>query len=522
MRKTSTALLAVASSAATLLGGGTAALASSHREAPFLTENPKVDGTDFYMFRSYETGREDYVTFIANYLPLQDPYGGPNFFTLDPDALYEIMVDNNGDATEDLTFQFRFTTNFTNIKAGVGMGANGMLTCPMNEPNCKTNSVPLVNIGAIPSDPMMPTVNPDANRNYTESYTVTVVRGARRTGTAMPATNANGGGNTFSKPSDLIGQKSSPNYEEYAKTHVHGINIPGCATAGKVFVGQRKDPFVVNLGEIFDLVNIDVMDASGASMCDSTQPTRDILVAKNVTAIAVEVPIACLTSGTDPVIGAWTTASLRQARVLNRNATYDLPAKEGGAWAQVSRLGHPLVNEIVIGLQDKNRFNASHPSEDAALFLDYVTHPTLPKIIGIVFAAAVGVNLEPQTFPRADLVQVFLQGIPDLTAPTSMGAMPSEQLRLNTTIAPVPAAMQSPFGVLGGDTAGFPNGRRLIDDIVDIELRAAMGALLPAGPTNPARDFPLTDCAPTAPGQFDETFPYMKSPVPGSRIPMGT
>lgn len=482
---------------------GSTAMASSHREAPFLTENPKVDGTDFYMFRSYEAGRDGNVTFIANYIPLQDGYGGPNFFSMDPDALYEIMVDNNADGTEDLTFQFRFQLNFKDI--AVPVGPTGMT---------KMNSVPLYNVGPIPG------MNaPDENMNITESYTVNVVTGPRRTGTSMAAQNTTTPGSSFAKPADLVGQKTSPDYEAYARTFIHGINIPGCATPGKVFVGQRKDPFVVNLGEIFDLINIDVADVTGGSSCDTTQPSRDVLQSKNVTSIALEVPISCLVPGTDPVIGAWTTASLRQARVLNRAATFPTPAKDGGAWTQVSRLGHPLVNEVVIGLRDKNRFNGSHPTEDAALFLDYVTHPTLPKIVGIVFESAVGANIEPQVFPRVDLVNVFLAGVEGLTRPTSPNAMPSEQLRLNTSIAAAPAAMQAPLGVLAGDLAGFPNGRRPGDDVVDISLRAVMGVLLAEGPENPVGRVPFTDCAPTSPGDYDVEFPYVISPVPGSRTP---
>ncbi len=499
MRKT--IMPAVMVGASLMLGG--VAQASSHREAPFLTENPKVDGTDFYMFRSYEAGRENHVTFIANYIPLQDPYGGPNFFSMDPDALYEILVDNNADGTEDLTFQFRFQVTLKDFPLPVGPA--GMT---------KMNSTPLYNLGGIPG-----MNGPDENQNITETYTVNVVSGPRRTGTSMPALNTTTPGMIFAKPADLVGQKTSPDYEAYARTYIHGINIPGCATPGKVFVGQRKDPFVVNLGEIFDLINIDVADVTGASSCDTTQPSRDILRGKNVTSIALEVPISCLVPGTDPVIGAWTTASLRQARVLNRAATFDRPTKDGGAWTQVSRLGHPLVNEVVIGLRDKNRFNGSHPTEDAALFLDYVTHPTLPKIIGIVFESAVGANIEPQVFPRVDLVNIFLAGVPDLTRPTTPNALPSEQLRLNTTIAAVPAAMQEPMGVLAGDLAGFPNGRRLGDDIVDISLRAVMGALLPDTPENPVGRVPFTDCAPTSPGDYDTQFPYVISPVPGSRLP---
>jgi hypothetical protein len=207
--------------------------ASSHREAPFITESPKVDGTDFYMFRSYEANRDGFVTMIANYLPLQDAYGGPNYFDLDEDAVYEIHIDNNGDATEDLTFQFKFSDILNDIQLPVGPDGDQQMV-----------SVPLKNIG-------------DASNNdkvqFRQEYTVNVIRGDRRTGTRETAMNVDTGMETFSKPLDNIGGKSFGDYAGYADGFVHNIAIPGCATDGRVFVGQRKEAFAVNLGEVFDL-----------------------------------------------------------------------------------------------------------------------------------------------------------------------------------------------------------------------------------------------------------------------------
>jgi hypothetical protein len=213
---------------------------SSHREAPFITTSPKVDGTDFYLFRSYEPGRSDFVTLIANYLPLQDAYGGPNYFAMDPNALYEIHVDNNGDAKEDLSFQFRFR----NTLAGGGAGVNLMV-------GGKAVNIPLIQAGAV--------ANPnDAVLQLHETFSVTVVRGDRRAGTAQAVTNVANGGAVFDKPVDNIGMKTIPDYAGYAAKHVYAVNIPGCAVPGRVFVGQRQDPFAVNLGTIFDLVNAPV------------------------------------------------------------------------------------------------------------------------------------------------------------------------------------------------------------------------------------------------------------------------
>lgn len=460
--------------------------ASSHREAPAITETPKVDGADFYMFRSYEEGRAGFVTLIANYLPLQDPYGGPNYFSMDPDALYEIHVDNNGNAVENITFQFRFTNTYKDLRV------------PVLD---KMIPVPLVNIG-----PIGPGIEDgDATKNLVETFSVSIVRGDRRTGASQPITNAGNGSAVFRKPTDNIGNKSIPNYPLYANNHIYGIDIPGCSP-GRMFVGQRKDPFVVNLGEVFDLVNLNPVGPPDAR--------PNVLDDKNVTAMVLEVPIDCLTAGGEPVIGGWTTASLRQARVLNprprgvlagataaRGATI-----EGGAFTQVSRLGMPLVNEVVIGISDKDRFNASEPKDDGQ-FADYVTHPSLPVLLQVLF------GVQAPSVVRTDLVAVFLTGVQGLNQPSGVTA--SEMLRLNTSIPPKPAADQVNLGVVGGDTAGFPNGRRPGDDVVDIALRAVMGVLLPTDQA-PAGQLPYTDGAAISALDFPSAFPYLLQPMPGS------
>lgn len=451
------------------------ALASSHREAPAITETPKVDATDFYVFRSYEPGRDAFVTFIANYLPLQDPYGGPNYFALDPSARYEIHVDNNGDAREDLTFRFRFSIEQRNIALEIG-------------PEGATRSVPvpLINVGQI-------TANDSGALNRIERYSLDVVRGSSPAVPGRQVRNALTGESSFLKPVDHIGLKSIPDYAAYADAHIYDIDVPGCSQGGRVFVGQRKDPFVVNLGEVFDLVNIanPIGDPDGAT---------DDLADKNVTSIVLELPIACVRSPQSATIGAWTTASLPRG-----------PGRSGsgaGAFVQVSRLSAPLVNEVVIGLPDKDRFNASHPRNDAQ-FAGYVTHPTLPKLLEVLFFEA-GVRA-PNVFPRVDLVAAFLTGLDGL----NRTARPAEMLRLNTSIAPVIDSAQSNLGALGGDLAGFPNGRRPGDDVVDIALRVAMGVLLPLADA-PSGGLPFTDGAAVDAGFFESTFPYLRTPLPGS------
>ena len=463
--------------ACVLAATASAALASSHREAPFITTSPKVDGTDFYMFRSYEGiaangsgGRSDYVTLIANYQPLQDAYGGPNYFSLDPNAQYEIHIDNNGDAKEDITFQFRFKNKLNSVAIPVGT---------------QNVAIPLIQAGAVAN------VN-DANLNLNETYSVNVVRGDRRKGQVQAVSKASGGA-SFEKPVDYIGVKTlgdAAAYEAYSQKHIHSVNIPGCAMPGKVFVGQRQEGFAVNLGAIFDLVNapasvlLDPANKDAAGM-GGKHPIQQ----KNVTTISMEVHKSCLTAGTDPVIGGWTTASLRQSRLLDGAppSGHQTSERAGGAWTQVSRLGNPLVNELVIGLPDKDKFNASQPSGDTQ-FLTYVTNPTLPALLGLVLTGDLA-GVAPTNLPRTDLVTTFLTGIAGVNKPAN--ATPSEVLRLNTAIAPVMFADQNRLGVAGEvlsvggvanlanakDLAGFPNGRRPKDDVVDIALVAVLGGL---------------------------------------------
>jgi Domain of unknown function (DUF4331) len=470
------------------------AVASSHREAPAIAGQPRVDGTDFYMFRSYEPGRSAYVTFIANYIPLQDAYGGPNYFNLDPKAVYQIQVDNDGDGDGDLRFEFSFTNTFKDLAVNAGG---------------KKIPVPLLNIG--------PVDLAGTNLNLIQSYSITLARHGRREAIG----NATLGGTKFFKPIDNIGNKSIADYAGYAAHFIYEVNIPDCSLPGRVFVGQRKDGFVVNLGEVFDLVN-----TNPAGPRDGEPNT---LSDKNVTSIALEVPINCLTHGKDPVIGAWTTASLPLNRD-DRDWNHDHEDRDGDRWQQVSRLGMPLVNELVIGLPDKDKFNASEPTHDGQ-FLNYVTHPSLPVLLNALFGNAAMI---PGT-PRSDLVAAFLTGVKGINQPANV--TPSEMLRLNTSTTPTPVAAQNDLGVLGGDLAGFPNGRRPFDDVVDITLRVAEGALCGAigncgtQTSDPNHGIPYTDGARAAgpdtahvhvsgainaADTYMAGFPYLLTPIPGS------
>ena len=466
-----------------------AAMASSHREAPIIAGLPRTDATDFYMFRSYEPGRADYVTFIANYIPFQEPQGGPNFFNLDTGATYDIIIDNQGNAQPDLVFEFTFRNQVKGLAVPVG-----------GHPI----AVPLLNIGAV--DPST------ANLNVVQSYTVAVKNLYAGQFTTQQAQNASLGGNVFYRPADNIGHKSIPDYAGYAAGFVYQISLPGCSTPGRVFVGQRKESFFIDVGDIFDLVNLNPIGPRDGNKND--------LTGKNITSIALEVPINCVVKGGEAVIGGYTAASVRDPR--NPAST--------SAYQQVSRLGMPLVNELVIGLPDKDKFNASHPSDDGQFAL-YVTNPSLPTLLNALFGAAAVVP----GVPRNDLVAAYLTGIKGVNQPAHV--VPAEMLRLNTAAPPTLAASQNDLGVIAGDIAGFPNGRRPYDDVVDITLRVAEGELCGAIGScgalmsNPNSGRIYTDgvraAGPDAAhltvtglilaqDTFLPGFPYLMTPIPGS------
>jgi Domain of unknown function (DUF4331) len=479
-----------------------AALASSHREAPFITKNPKTDATDFYMFKSYEPGRQDYVTIIANYQPFQEAYGGPNFFALDPEAIYEINLDNNGDAKEDLTFRFRFDNNLANNGKGVAVDAGG-----------KQTAIPLINVGPV-------SANDQSNLNMTESYSVQLRKG----GKSEDVTSAKDGSKVFKKPVDYIGTKSlgAPEaYEQYARSHLYEVKLPGCEKNGRVFVGQRKESFAVNLGVTFDLVNAPASVVAGGTSREARSLAPSSLDDNNITTLALELPISCI-KGSSDVVGGWTAASVRQVRIVNPRSSFELPAFEGGAWTQISRLSNPLVNELVIGLPDKDRFNNSQPKDDGQ-FANYVTNPSLPELLEVLFGSA-GV-VAPNTFPRADLVAAFLTGVKDVNANGST----AEMIRLNTALPATDKGKQNSLGAAacfvegalkldnaGCDPAGFPNGRRPGDDVVDIALRVSMGYLLPKA-SAPSGAIAFTDATLQEDSQFDAVFPYLKTPKPGAQ-----
>jgi len=456
-------------------------LASSHREAPAITKYPQVDATDFYMFRSYEAGRDGFVTLIANYNPLQDPTSGPAYYPLDPMAFYDIHIINDGDETEDLTFRFRFIQPSSQIALEVG-----------NPGETVSTGVPVVVMGPAAGNP--------SALNVQRSFTLRLIRGDLRAPAAVQfVTNTANGKQRFAMPFDNVGSATFPDYPAYSARHVYDIQIPGCG-AGRVFVGQRQESFQGDLGSLFDLASFDVLGP--------TSGRTSTMVGKNVTSLALEVPSACLSEGNGAVVAGWTTARLPRYRELKERPTYDEPEIHSGDYVQVSRLGNPLVSELLIPFGAKDLFNHSHPRDDLEI-VPYVTHPSLPEVLE-GFLQPLGV-VAPNLFPRDDLVVGFMTGDPNLNGSSTQG----EVMRLNTTIAPLPADQQSSLGVTGGDLAGYPNGRRPGDDVVDISLRVLMGFALPAS-VAPSGQLLFTDGVAIDATRFGAAFPYLNPPYSGS------
>ncbi|MBI4866450.1 MAG: DUF4331 domain-containing protein [Candidatus Wallbacteria bacterium] len=436
------------------LGLSAPALASSHREAPLISQDPLSDNTDVYFFRV----AGDRVCIIANFIPLQFPQSGPNFWKFDDNVLYELKVDNDGDALPDLTYQFRFTTT-------VGNG-----------------STFLYNTGVIDN-------LTDADWNVKQTYTLTLLREGQ---------SAQVLGTNLACPPVNIGPRSTPNYATLANAAINTLPAHGNA---KVFCGQREEPFFADLGSIFDLLGLRPVNSPGSLGVDG-------LAGANVHSIILEVPISTLSAAANNtgIAGVWSTASRPAVRILR-----DRPPRfstERGAFVQVSRLAMPLVNEVVIPLKDKDKFNGSNPRDDAQ-FLSYVTDPELARLYTLVYGLRV-----PAT-PRNDLVQVFLTGVPGLNQPANV--RPAEMIRLNmaTPITPSP----NPLGVIAGDLQGYPNGRRPVDDVVDISLRA-VGGVLVTGFTDTPNGKSLTDGVDrndASSGAFQSVFPYLLDPVPGFR-----
>ncbi|MFN8593286.1 MAG: DUF4331 domain-containing protein [Thermomicrobiales bacterium] len=429
--------------------------ASSHREAPMISQDPVADATDLYAFVSPDA--PDTVTFIANYYPMQDPAGFPNFYRFGDDVTYRINIDNNGDAIEDILYQWNFKTEIVN--------PNSFLY----------QSGPIDSLDS-------------PNLNVRQTYTLSEGRGGVLTEIASG----------LMTPPVNIGPKSTPDYEKLADAAIFDVG-----DGMKVFAGQRDDPFWVDLGAIGDLLTIRQIPGNAGGGVDD-------LAGLNVESLVLQVPIDQLTrdgqvpaaaDADNAVIGVWTTALRNSTKVLSPGAS-----SSSGPLVQVSRLGMPLVNEVVAPLAAKDLFNASHPGDDAQ-FLGAVTDPEIAKLLNLLYGDAL---VKVPESDRQDLVTVFLTGVPGLNQPANV--TPSEMLRLNVAIPP--SATVNPLGVIGGDNAGFPNGRRLEDEVVDVELRVAAGFLLGEEFQNGVNG-QLGDGVDTNDVPFLSAFPYVATPHQG-------
>jgi hypothetical protein len=437
MRKNRRKIAAAGAGTAALLAAGSFTLAptqgtaSSHREAPLISGQPQYDNTDVYAFVSPD--KPDMTTLVANFLPFEEPAGGPNFYTFAKDARYDLNVDNDGDSQPDQTFRFTFKNQVKNPKSF------------------------LYNTGPVKSVT-------DTTLNFTQTYDLELIyrqNGTRQSSEFLVR-------NAPVAPSN-VGTASMPDYKSLRDQAIK--DLPGGA---KVFAGQADDPFFLDL-RVFDLLY-------GANL---KEVGNDTLKNYNVQTLALQIPTKLLTKPGQPIIGVYSA-------VLRQNA--------GGAYVPVSRLGMPLVNEVVIPLQDKDTFNSSIPWHDAQ-FGKYVTNPELPKLLEAIY------KVKAPAEPRNDLVQVFLTGVPKLNQPPNV--RPAELMRLNTSIPPAKSPKR--LGVLDGDNAGYPNGRRLTDDVVDISLQVVAGEL-----TGSKND--LGDKVDANDRAFGSTFPYVALPTSGSTV----
>ena len=462
---------------------------SSHREAPSISQDPVADNADTYAFVSPDDPTT--VTIITNYVPLQGPPGGPNFFEFGDDVLYSIYVDNDGDALPEITYQFRFETTYQNPDTFLyNTGPIGSLT--------------------------------DPNWNKRQLYSVSVIH-SKGKGSKQDHSHDGMGkvlGKDLACPPCNIGPRSTPNYDDLAAAAVH--SLPGGIS---VFAGQRNDGFFVDLGAIFDLG--DIRELNSLHLIPTPTGTSvDPLKTLNIHAIAIKVPISMLTKDgsvpSDPtsavsVLGIWGGASRRKVYVQDKHKKL-----KSGPWTQVSRLGNPLFNEVIVPVGDKDRWNAVDPIDDKG-FAKYVKQPELAKLLPVLYPGAFP-NLAAYSKDRADLEAILLTGIPPGVVKGFQNfttTKPSDMLRLNVAIPPT-TSNPNALGLVGGDAAGFPNGRRVFDDVVSIELKAVAGATIPLVDPSFTPDGAVGAVSSyLTPGndRYQHTFPYLGTPHDGYDTP---
>ncbi len=483
-----------------------ASFAASHREAPITAVDRAADITDFYSFVSYD--RPNHVTFILNVDPLLDPANGPNYFPFDPGILYTIRVDNNDDGMDEVDFEFQFTTQILAPSLFTGFaGALTGISAPADSPAPIAPGTPI-----IPAAITSLTGAGAAGLSLMQTYTVTMVKNGVRT----PLTNANG--SAFIAVPSNIGPRTMPNYPALAKQGIFTTN-----NGIRVFAGTVDDPFYIDLGAAFDTFNF---RAGGFPSgipgvltpqqdADDTQNfAPDNVSGYNVNSIAIEVPVEMLTStgtilpATDPAatIGSWGTTA--RPRLTVRPSPN--PPVTAGSFSQVQRMGNPLINELIIGTGSKDMWSLAAPVNDSQ-FASFDLDPLLARALNAAYEALFGAGALPiPTPPRMDLLPL-VQYMPPIAAPGTPAGPVADLLRLNTGVAATPMASRKRLGLLAGDGAGFPNGRRVSDDVTDIALRVVMGALVTTPPWNNPNFIThfLGDGVNTNDRPYQETFPYV-------------
>jgi hypothetical protein len=473
------------------------AFASSHREAPLTALDHAADITDFYAFVSYD--HPDRVTFIMNVDPFLQPSNGPNYFPFDPSVLYEIKIDNDFDAREDIIFQFRFHTNIQAPGVFTGfVGAGNGINAPANSPKPVAPGTPIV-----PPAITSLTGAGAAGLSLRQTYIVDMEKGGR----VIPLRNTTGSP-LVAVPSN-VGSRTMPDYDTLAAQGIYDLQGNDGASDIRIFAGTVADPFFIDLGAAFDSFNFRT-GAGGGVLTAAQDKDNHLNLAPNAVAgfnvntIAIELPIRLLThdgalhAATDPkgMIGAWATTS--RAQIMIRQPQGGV--QNSGNWTQIQRLGNPLVNELVIGTGSKDRWSMSAPYTDSA-FAPFDLDPLIAR----VFNAVYGIKIPAP--PRTDLLPLVTYAPPIAPKGTPAGPI-ADMLRLNTGVTPTPYATRSRLGLIAGDAAGFPNGRRLTDDVVDIAARVVGGGVLSPG-FNVAPNNLIGDGVNAADVPPQETFPYV-------------
>lgn len=484
-----------------------AVMGSSHREAPITALDHKADITDFYAFVSPE--HPDRVVFIMNVDPFLQPSNGPNYFPFDPEILYEIKIDNTHSASDNVVFQFRFQTEIRAPKLFTGFaGDDGGVNAPPNSPPPVAPGTPVI-------PPAITALDGPGSEgiNLRQSYTVTMIRNGVRSEFRTGRRNeSSGDSKLFAVPSN-VGPRTMPNYDALARQGIYELENPVESNELQVFAGTVADPFFIDLGAAFDTFNF----RTTGGVLSPAQDADDRLNAApnavsgfNVNTIVIEVPIKLLTSdgkihpATDPkaTIGAYATTSRRQITIRRS----PLAAQSSGKFRQIQRLGNPLVNELIIGTGFKDRWSMDDPKNDSQ-FANFDLDPTIARVFNALFK----INIPKP--PRTDLL-LLVTYAPPIAAPGTPRGPIADLLRLNTGVPPTPAASRRRLGAIGGDLGGFPNGRRLGDDVVDIAARVVAGGVL-----NPAFNvFPnnkLGDGVNTSDVAFQETFPFVHFALSG-------